>query len=432
MVEVILQAWNCKVDPPEGVQAAFLALADDLWEHPFRAFGFPAGQDDGVWTTGRLLDKQATNWVMIEDVKEQGFPVARGFSGTPIWDVQLQGVVGMVVAAEGRAEIKAAYAIPVDVLLAAWPMLEARLLPRVFISSAPADAAFAARLKTDLQNRGVFAISPDHERAVHQAIRYANAMLLVASPHTRSSRIVKEHLRIAGMYRRHVVFLWVAGEEVIQALPLVASKAALIDARPSRYETALDEITRSLDEEMLTPTQVLSLLEPVGEPRNPYKGLRAFTQKDVGDFFGRDALVHDLVESVKEVTTETAGIPAARLLTIIGPSGSGKSSVAMAGLLPRLQQGALPDSEKWIYLEPIVPGKRPVEALLLTLAPMFPDHSLKTIRDDLEDDSARGLHLLAVQMTKQRGGSLVLLIDHLKNYSPRRSRKKNGSASLTS
>ena len=86
-------------DPPAGTEVVRFAPAEDVWEHPFRAIGFPAGYDDGVWATGRLLGRQATDWVLIEDVKAQGFAVAAGFSGTPVWDTQLQGVVGMVVAA---------------------------------------------------------------------------------------------------------------------------------------------------------------------------------------------------------------------------------------------------------------------------------------------------------------------------------------------
>jgi hypothetical protein len=111
-------------DPPQGAQAAPLAQVEDLWEHSFRAFGFPRGQDTGVWATGRLLGRQATNWVQIEGVKEPGFAVEPGFSGTPVWDLQVEAVVGMVVAAEKRMNLKTAFAIPVAVLARSWPLLE--------------------------------------------------------------------------------------------------------------------------------------------------------------------------------------------------------------------------------------------------------------------------------------------------------------------
>jgi serine/threonine protein kinase len=94
------------------------------------------------------------------------------------------------------------------------------------------------------------------------------------------------------------------------------------------------------------------------EPRNPYKGLRAFTQADAADFFGHDTLSQELLDRVKEASTSNA-----RLLTVIGPSGSGKSSVVMAGLLPRLQRGTLPTSQHWVYLEPMLPGTHPRASL---------------------------------------------------------------------
>src|SRR5205823_14009933 len=119
---------------------------------------------------------------------------------------------------------------------------------------------------------------------------------------------------------------------------------------------------------------------PAIEPRNPYKGLQAFRLEDQPDFFGRDALIDKLNSTLAgTLSAERPGQQSARLLAIIGPSGSGKSSVMMAGLLPRLQQGGIPGSEAWIYLDPIVPAAHPVEALALALAEQLPDRSLLTI-----------------------------------------------------
>src|SRR5205809_2759373 len=103
-------------DAPVGAEAARFALAEDVWDHDFRAFGFPNGQDNGVWATGRLLDRQASNWIQIEDNKTGGFAVIPGFSGGAVWDEQLGGVVGMVVAAVVQPETRVAFVIPLDVL----------------------------------------------------------------------------------------------------------------------------------------------------------------------------------------------------------------------------------------------------------------------------------------------------------------------------
>src|SRR6266446_292691 len=76
----------------------------------------------------------------------------------------------------------------------------------VFLSASPSDGAFVARLRADLQQRGVavWQEDPDHTQnqldqqdRVRQAIRAVDVVLLVLSPAARASRVVKEHLRIA-------------------------------------------------------------------------------------------------------------------------------------------------------------------------------------------------------------------------------------------
>jgi Trypsin-like peptidase domain len=106
---------------PQEAQPIQLIRANNIWEHPFRIFGFPNGHNDGVWATGVLRDGQGKGWVQLEDSKITGYRVEPGFSGAPIWDETLLGVVGMAVAAEKRREdIKTAFMIPADVLLKAW------------------------------------------------------------------------------------------------------------------------------------------------------------------------------------------------------------------------------------------------------------------------------------------------------------------------
>jgi conflict system STAND superfamily ATPase/TIR domain-containing protein len=152
--------------------------------------------------------------------------------------------------------------------------------------------------------------------------------------------------------------------------------------------------------------------EAIRSPRNPYKGLQAFRMEDAQDFFGRDCLIEELLKKVRQLCTQDQqDRTVSRLLTILGPTGSGKSSVVMAGLLPKLKQGGSPGSASWIFLSPMVPEKDPLEALTLTLTALFPERSLKSIREDLEDKSARGLHLLLTTYVKSSGASVLLIID---------------------
>ena len=94
-------------------------------------------------------------------------------------------------------------------------------------------------------------------------------------------------------------------------------------------------------------------LDRAWRPRNPYKGLSAFEPADRADFFGRAALVEALA----------ARVGSEPLVTLIGPSGSGKSSLIGAGLLPLLTDGG-----GWRVLR-LRPGGEPFDALAGALLP---------------------------------------------------------------
>ncbi|HUV11853.1 MAG TPA: serine/threonine-protein kinase, partial [Acidimicrobiia bacterium] len=86
--------------------------------------------------------------------------------------------------------------------------------------------------------------------------------------------------------------------------------------------------------------------------QNPYVGLHAFHEEDEDLFFGRENLVAELLDALEQ----------RRMVTVVGPSGSGKSSVVRAGVLPAIRRGAIPGSDSW-FLATMVPGPDPVDAL---------------------------------------------------------------------
>jgi Flp pilus assembly protein TadD len=108
---------------PDNARPVWLVESNELWNHTFRAFGFPPGREDGVWASGVLRDRQADGWLQIEDVKDTGYRVGPGFSGGPVWDETLGGVAGMVTAADTQVSVKAAFIIPSSKLVHAWPIL---------------------------------------------------------------------------------------------------------------------------------------------------------------------------------------------------------------------------------------------------------------------------------------------------------------------
>ena len=73
----------------------------------------------------------------------------------------------------------------------------------------------------------------------------------------------------------------------------------------------------------------------------PYRGLEAFTADDVDWFHGRNRVVAAALASLGRDS---------RFLALLGPSGSGKSSVIHAGVLPALARGGIPGSERWGWI----------------------------------------------------------------------------------
>jgi WD40 repeat protein/DNA-binding SARP family transcriptional activator len=149
----------------------------------------------------------------------------------------------------------------------------------------------------------------------------------------------------------------------------------------------------------LEPTGV-AVRRPVDE-RNPYKGLRAFTEADAGDFFGRAELAQRLVARLREAGSGS------RFLAVVGPSGGGKSSVVRAGLVPAIRKGALGTREDPFIAE-MFPGAHPMDELEATLL-RIAVRPTPRLRDRLEQGS-RGL-LEAIDLVVPGEAEVVLVVD---------------------
>jgi hypothetical protein len=116
--------------------------------------------------------------------------------------------------------------------------------------------------------------------------------------------------------------------------------------------------------------------------RSPYPGLEPFTPEDAAVFFGRDHEVDRLLELLQPTLQRGAG----RFVAVVGPSGSGKSSLLRAGLLPRLERL----HRRWIVLPPMRPGQYPTRNLTHSLAQAFAVHGSTRKPADLATFLDRG------------------------------------------
>ncbi len=141
-----------------------------------------------------------------------------------------------------------------------------------------------------------------------------------------------------------------------------------------RYRSVI-ELLDALDDADPTDRQGQAVAT---EPRvNPYLGLRAFDGSDANRFFGRERLVDELVARLAGRTVSARGV------VVVGPSGSGKSSLVKAGLIPALRNQAFPGSQDW-FVSTMVPGVDPYESLeaaLLRVAVNPPSSLLEQLRD---------------------------------------------------
>ena len=139
---------------------------------------------------------------------------------------------------------------------------------------------------------------------------------------------------------------------------------------------------------------------------SPYKGLTYFDESDADLFVGREVLTAHLVQRVLDLAgDQRSGDPA--FLAVVGASGSGKSSLMRAGLVPALRWNS--SSSHWpIYI--LTPGTHPVENLALALS-QETESVATTARftDDLVGD-ARSLHLFASRLSSSLGVSRLLVM----------------------
>lgn len=138
------------------------------------------------------------------------------------------------------------------------------------------------------------------------------------------------------------------------------------------------------------------------EPENPYKGLHAFQMTDARDFFGRDDLTKKLLDRLCDET------PYHRFLAVVGPSGSGKSSLVKAGLIPALWRGAIPGSDKWFVVD-MIPGSHPLDKLETALIRVAANQS-GSLREQLQRDE-RGLLRVADIILPGDDTELVIVVD---------------------
>ena len=242
-------------------------------------------------------------------------------------------------------------------------------MARVFLSHSSRDNEAAARMKAWLEGQHFEApfldfdkhsgIPPgaDWEKTLYDEIRRSQALLILQTPNWNASRWCFAEFTQARALGKPV--FQVIEDDGGAAEPPISRDLQRLDLRSER-ESGLDALKKQL---ILIAEQDQGGFPwpPPDDPhRPPFPGLMRFEEKDAAVFFGRDGDWRAVIEKLN--SRRVLGGP--RLLVLDGPSGTGKSSLLRAGVLPRLQRAG----KQWIILPTIRPQRKPLTTLAKCLA----------------------------------------------------------------
>lgn len=157
-----------------------------------------------------------------------------------------------------------------------------------------------------------------------------------------------------------------------------------------------------------------SQIENLGS--NPYQGLLAFQETNADQYFGREQQITKLWEKLRDLAE---AINITKILPIYGPSGSGKSSLARAGLLPCLAKKPLPGFAK-LQVAVFLPSSHPLESLAMILAKaitqdLAPIAKTQEFKQELQKTNKQGeydgLRRISAALPDVAHAPLLILVD---------------------
>ena len=142
----------------------------------------------------------------------------------------------------------------------------------------------------------------------------------------------------------------------------------------------------------------------MGSEPAPFPGLSPLDAEDAAVFFGRSDKIEEVLSRLQPILGSTG-----RFIALIGPSGSGKSSLVRAGVVPRLRRLG----GRWAVVPPVRPGQRPLSTLARRLASVLGESDWRRIRDRLMREPAELVAVVddLLEDTGPDATSALLVID---------------------
>jgi cellulose synthase operon protein C len=138
-----------QLDRPPAVGVPVPAgTGEDHYDHLVTAMGFSAGNDQGIWAEGKVLGPVSGGQVQIGSIQIRGPFIEQGFSGTAVWDKNIEAAIGIVASVQAQKELYTAYYIPLADVVGAIPELSA-----VVAAAKPGLPTAAERRQADWEKR---------------------------------------------------------------------------------------------------------------------------------------------------------------------------------------------------------------------------------------------------------------------------------------
>jgi len=228
----------------------------------------------------------------------------------------------------------------------------------IFISHSSRDNALAEEVAERLKAQGHTSVfldfhpedgipaGRDWEKELYHRLRVCRAVIVLCSEHSMASQWCFAEVAHARALGKPVIPVRIGTCEINEVL---RDRQILDLARDA--EEAYDRLWRALQEGGLDPKQTFEW----DTKRPPYPGLLTFQEADSAVYFGRDDAIREGLDTLNRLHR----LGGAQLALVLGASGSGKSSLVRAGLVPRLRR----DPERWLVLDPFRPMGNPMAEL---------------------------------------------------------------------
>ncbi|GAB4499720.1 MAG: hypothetical protein OHK0052_15140 [Anaerolineales bacterium] len=223
----------------------------------------------------------------------------------------------------------------------------------VFISYAKEDAPWVEGYLLDAFEQGginyhdeeAFALGVPRLIEFERAIKQSKRTLLILTPAYMADTFTQFVDVLVQSYGLETA-TWPVIPLVLKAVdlpPRLAQLTALDATVPENWQRCLERLCETLG---------MPLPEAAALPDCPYPGMVPFKESDSNRFYGRDAEIEEILEALRLHP----------FLTVIGPSGSGKSSLVFAGVLPKLRKSKRFGKGEW-QVDVMRPGETPLQAL---------------------------------------------------------------------